>query len=154
MSMLCVLYNETIWNGPLAKMVHLTVASPLTCFLQKSYIFIDFLWLHFAQLARQKLPNFEPRLWPVQWVQNPVNFEKNWQIFCQNYFFMLRILRQWFGFGKGILKSWIIIKRETRQISVELLIWKISIFYQKNKIFGHFKNSKPITTEKRKFHSF
>ena len=120
---------------------NLTVAGPLTCFLQKSYILIDFLWSFFGQLTDRKFSNFKTAVMtgPAAFnlVQNPVKFEKfdkmtkNWQKITFN------------------VKSLVILRRETRQISVELLIWKIPNFSQRMAIFKIVSLSPPC---KGKFH--
>ena len=70
-------------------------------------------------------------------VQNPVKFEK---------FDKMTKIWQKITFN---VKSLVILRRETRQISVELLIWKIPNFSQKMSIFKIVSLSPPC---KGKFH--
>ena len=85
MSLLCVLYNKSIWNGPLAKKFNSCGSINFI-----SYKNLTFLWIFAGKLTIQNFQNsFKPRLWPVQAVQNPVKFDKNlvkWQKFGNNYF--------------------------------------------------------------------
>jgi len=54
---------------------NLTVAVPLACFLQKSYILIDFLWSFFGQLTENLKTAVMTGPAAFDLVQNPVKFE-------------------------------------------------------------------------------
>ena len=114
---------------------------PINLFLTKILHFDRLFVVIFGQLTDRKFSNFKTAVMtgPAAFnlVQNPVKFEKfdkmtkNWQKITFN------------------VKSLVILRRETRQISVELLIWKIPNFSQRMAIFKIVSLSPPC---KGKFH--